>query len=324
MLGLSLYLAGHDRGVDPVPRADAGGRAGQRRAGARARHGLHPDAAAGQGPRVLGRAPSAWPRIPPAAHLAGRADDGPRRARRAGGGGAEAGAGQGPAPAARATCSSARPRSSAAASTRRVALLKRELEVNPGDAMASLPCSATPTAAQLKWDEAIAALQKSIWLNPYFSGPYILLGRAYMKKGDLAAAEGMLRQAVAVRPQQQGRALPAGPAAAADRARRRGAARAGDRRAAAGRRRALSPVAGAGRPARWRRLRLRRPGRGRPRRGSPFPGPSHFVDVAERAGPPPSLRSTAASSGSASSSRRTARARPCSTTTATAGWTRSS
>jgi tetratricopeptide (TPR) repeat protein len=49
---------------------------------------------------------------------------------------------------------------------------------------------------QLKWDEAVAALQKSIWINPYFSGPYILLGKAYMKKGDMAAAEGMLRQAV--------------------------------------------------------------------------------------------------------------------------------
>ncbi len=37
-------------------------------------------------------------------------------------------------------------------------------------------------ARQSKWDEAIAALQKSIWLNPYYSAPYILLGRAYMKK----------------------------------------------------------------------------------------------------------------------------------------------
>ena len=31
-------------------------------------------------------------------------------------------------------------------------------------------------------DEAIAALQKSIWLNPFYSAPYILLGRLYMKK----------------------------------------------------------------------------------------------------------------------------------------------
>ena len=34
-----------------------------------------------------------------------------------------------------------------------------------------------------------------MWLNPFFSGPYILLGQAYSKKGDLPAAEGMLRRA---------------------------------------------------------------------------------------------------------------------------------
>jgi len=53
---------------------------------------------------------------------------------------------------------------------------------------------------QLKWDDALAALQKSVWINPYFSGPYILLGRTYMKKGDTPAAEGMLRQAIAYDP----------------------------------------------------------------------------------------------------------------------------
>src|SRR5262249_15982255 len=35
-----------------------------------------------------------------------------------------------------------------------------------------------------------------IWLNPNFSGPYILLGKAYLKKGDLGNAEAMLRRAV--------------------------------------------------------------------------------------------------------------------------------
>jgi tetratricopeptide (TPR) repeat protein len=47
-----------------------------------------------------------------------------------------------------------------------------------------------------QWDEAIAALQRSIWLNPFFSGPYVLLGKAYAKRGDAPAAEGMLRQAI--------------------------------------------------------------------------------------------------------------------------------
>jgi len=45
-------------------------------------------------------------------------------------------------------------------------------------------------------DEAQAALQKSLWLNPYYSGPYILLGRLYLKKAQPATAEGMLRRAI--------------------------------------------------------------------------------------------------------------------------------
>ena len=49
---------------------------------------------------------------------------------------------------------------------------------------------------QSKWDEGIAALQKSIWLNPFYSAPYILLGKAYMKKGQPATAEGMLTRAI--------------------------------------------------------------------------------------------------------------------------------
>ena len=80
-----------------------------------------------------------------------------------------------------------------------VSLFKRELELNPGDAMA-LYRLGDAYGRQLKWDDALAALQKSVWLNPYFSGPYILLGKAYMKKGDPAAAEGMLRQAIAYDP----------------------------------------------------------------------------------------------------------------------------
>ena len=35
---------------------------------------------------------------------------------------------------------------------------------------------------QAKWDDSIDALQQSLWLNPFYSGPYILLGRAYTKK----------------------------------------------------------------------------------------------------------------------------------------------
>jgi tetratricopeptide (TPR) repeat protein len=76
-----------------------------------------------------------------------------------------------------------------------IALMERELELNPGDAMAFYRLG-DAYARQLNWDEAIVALQKSIWLNPYNSGPYILLGKAYMKKHQLDAAEGMLRRAI--------------------------------------------------------------------------------------------------------------------------------
>jgi superkiller protein 3 len=73
--------------------------------------------------------------------------------------------------------------------------LQREIEINPGEAMAFYQMG-DAYSRQLKWDEAIAALQRSIWLNPFFSGPYVLLGKAYAKRGDAPAAEGMLRQAI--------------------------------------------------------------------------------------------------------------------------------
>jgi tetratricopeptide (TPR) repeat protein len=49
---------------------------------------------------------------------------------------------------------------------------------------------------QSRWDEAATALQKSLWISPFYSGPYILLGRVYLKKGQPATAEGMLRRAI--------------------------------------------------------------------------------------------------------------------------------
>ena len=49
---------------------------------------------------------------------------------------------------------------------------------------------------RLEWDAAIATLQQSLWINPYFSGPYILLGKAYGRTGQPASAEQMLRRAI--------------------------------------------------------------------------------------------------------------------------------
>jgi tetratricopeptide (TPR) repeat protein len=80
-----------------------------------------------------------------------------------------------------------------------IALLRKELEINPADAMALLRLG-DAYVRQMKWDDAIGALQRSVWINPNFSGPYILLGRAYVKKGELGTAEGMLRRAVELDP----------------------------------------------------------------------------------------------------------------------------
>lgn len=35
---------------------------------------------------------------------------------------------------------------------------------------------------------AESALEKSIWIDPYFTGPYILLGRVELRKGDPSLA----------------------------------------------------------------------------------------------------------------------------------------
>jgi cytochrome c-type biogenesis protein CcmH/NrfG len=40
-----------------------------------------------------------------------------------------------------------------------------------------------------------------VWLNPNYSGPYILLGKGYLKKKELANAEGVLRHALRLDPQ---------------------------------------------------------------------------------------------------------------------------
>jgi tetratricopeptide (TPR) repeat protein len=80
-----------------------------------------------------------------------------------------------------------------------IALLRKELEINPADSMALVRLG-DAYVRQMKWDDAIGALQRSIWINPSFSGPYILLGRAYVKKGEMGTAEGMLRRAVELDP----------------------------------------------------------------------------------------------------------------------------
>ena len=76
-------------------------------------------------------------------------------------------------------------------------------------------------ARKSAWDHAIPALQRSLWINPFYSGPYIVLGRAYLAKGQAADGRGHAAAGRRVRSEQQGRALPARAGAAAARARRR-------------------------------------------------------------------------------------------------------
>ena len=52
-----------------------------------------------------------------------------------------------------------------------VGLTEREIAINPGNAMAFYQLGDARVAAVASWDEAIAALQKSIWLNPFYSAP---------------------------------------------------------------------------------------------------------------------------------------------------------
>jgi tetratricopeptide (TPR) repeat protein len=54
-----------------------------------------------------------------------------------------------------------------------VARSRAELAINPSDALAFQQIG-DACVRQARWDEAIEALQRSIWLNPFYSGPYIL------------------------------------------------------------------------------------------------------------------------------------------------------
>ena len=204
-------------------------------------------------------------------------------------------------------------RSSAAALDEAWPCCKRELEINPGRRAWRSTAWVTPTRASRSGTTRSAALQRSIWINPFYSGPYILLGKAQLQKGNLAAAEAMWRRAIEYDPnnkaahyllaqllQRTGRAEEA--RREFETAEQLLAERRAVRALAAG---LLGRRMAARRRSRRRRLAGHVHRRGRARRASRTP------------------RSTAASTASASSSRRTARARRSSTTTATAGSTRS-
>lgn len=80
-----------------------------------------------------------------------------------------------------------------------VADLTAELAINPAYAMAWYRLG-DALARQQHWTAAIPDLQRAVWLNPDFSGPFVLLGRCYFETGDLANADGILRQALKLDP----------------------------------------------------------------------------------------------------------------------------
>ena len=116
--------------------------------------------------------------------------------------------------------------------------------VEPGQRHGVLSAGRRARAAG-KWDEAIVALQKSIWLNPFYSAPYILLGKAYMQKGQTATAEGMLSRAIEYDPNNRTAHYLLGQLFQRTGRTRRGEARVRDRGEAAGPDRPMSVSVGA-------------------------------------------------------------------------------
>jgi cytochrome c-type biogenesis protein CcmH/NrfG len=53
---------------------------------------------------------------------------------------------------------------------------------------------------QERWSAAIPNLERAIWLNSDFSGPYIVLGKCYFKTANYSNAEGILRHALTLDP----------------------------------------------------------------------------------------------------------------------------
>jgi tetratricopeptide (TPR) repeat protein len=51
-----------------------------------------------------------------------------------------------------------------------------------------------------QWDHAEVALKQAVWLNPDFTGPYILLGKVELNKGDPNLAAGFLQRALKMDP----------------------------------------------------------------------------------------------------------------------------
>jgi len=80
-----------------------------------------------------------------------------------------------------------------------IAEMGKEIEVNPNFAMAWYRLGEV-LARQERWPAAIPNLERAIWLNSDFSGPYIVLGKCYFKTANYSNAEGILRHALTLDP----------------------------------------------------------------------------------------------------------------------------
>ena len=80
-----------------------------------------------------------------------------------------------------------------------LAEMGKEIEINPNFSMAWYRLGEI-LARQEKWPVAIPNLERAIWLNADFSGPYIVLGKCYFKTANYVNAEGILRHALTLDP----------------------------------------------------------------------------------------------------------------------------
>jgi len=80
-----------------------------------------------------------------------------------------------------------------------VAEFQKELTINPAT-LRLITSSATPNSRLQNWDEAERLLQRSIWLDATSTGPYILMGKVLLRKGEVELAVRALRRAEAMDP----------------------------------------------------------------------------------------------------------------------------
>ena len=79
------------------------------------------------------------------------------------------------------------------------AQFEQELAINPGNPVVYYKLADADSRIQ-KFDEAEKLLQRSIWLDSTASGPYILLGKVLLKKGETLLAVRALQRAISMDP----------------------------------------------------------------------------------------------------------------------------